>query len=34
MARLTGFGRTGMGTLFKVMAVAHRSLGTPPGFER
>jgi SAM-dependent MidA family methyltransferase len=33
MARLTGFGRTGMGALFKVMAVAHRSLGTPPGFE-
>jgi SAM-dependent MidA family methyltransferase len=34
LARLTGFGRTGMGALFKVMAVAHRSLGTPPGFER
>jgi SAM-dependent MidA family methyltransferase len=33
MARLTGFGRTGMGALFKVMAVAHQSLGTPPGFE-
>jgi SAM-dependent MidA family methyltransferase len=33
MARLTGFGRTGMGALFKAMAVAHRSLGTPPGFE-
>jgi SAM-dependent MidA family methyltransferase len=33
MARLTGFGRTGMGALFKVMGVAHRSLGTPPGFE-
>jgi SAM-dependent MidA family methyltransferase len=33
MARLTGFGRTGMGALFKVMSVAHRSLGTPPGFE-
>jgi SAM-dependent MidA family methyltransferase len=34
MARLTGFGRTGMGALFKAMAVAHRSLGTPPGFDR
>jgi NADH dehydrogenase [ubiquinone] 1 alpha subcomplex assembly factor 7 len=34
LARLTGFGRTGMGALFKAMAVAHRSLGTPPGFER
>jgi SAM-dependent MidA family methyltransferase len=33
MARLTGFGRTGMGALFKAMAVAHRSLGAPPGFE-
>ena len=33
LARLTGFGRTGMGALFKTMAVAHRSLGTPPGFE-
>jgi SAM-dependent MidA family methyltransferase len=33
MARLTGFGRTGMGALFKVMAVAHRSLGALPGFE-
>ena len=33
VARLTGFGRTGMGALFKAMAVAHRSLGTPPGFE-
>jgi SAM-dependent MidA family methyltransferase len=32
MARLTGSGRTGMGTLFKAMAVAHRSLGTPAGF--
>jgi SAM-dependent MidA family methyltransferase len=34
MARLIGFGRTGMGALFKAMAVAHRSLGTPPGFDR
>jgi SAM-dependent MidA family methyltransferase len=33
MARLTGFGRTGMGALFKAMAVAHRSLGALPGFE-
>jgi SAM-dependent MidA family methyltransferase len=33
MARLTGFGRTGMGALFKAMAVTHRSLGAPPGFE-
>lgn len=33
VARLTGAGRTGMGTLFKTMAVAHRSVGTPPGFE-
>jgi SAM-dependent MidA family methyltransferase len=33
MARLTGFGRTGMGALFKVMAAAHRSLGTLPGFD-
>jgi SAM-dependent MidA family methyltransferase len=33
MARLTGFGRTGMGALFKAMAVAHRSLCTPPAFE-
>jgi SAM-dependent MidA family methyltransferase len=32
MARLTGAGRTGMGTLFKAMAVTHRSIGTPPGF--
>ena len=33
MARLTGFGRTGMGALFKALAVAHPSLGTPPGFD-
>jgi SAM-dependent MidA family methyltransferase len=33
LARLTGFGRTGMGALFKAMAVAHRSLGAPPGFD-
>jgi SAM-dependent MidA family methyltransferase len=33
MARLTGSGRTGMGSLFKALAVAHRSVGTPPGFE-
>ena len=33
LARLTGIGRTGMGTLFKVMAFTHRDLPTPPGFE-
>ncbi len=33
LARLTGHGRTGMGTLFKAAAYAHASLGTPPGFE-
>jgi NADH dehydrogenase [ubiquinone] 1 alpha subcomplex assembly factor 7 len=33
LARLTGHGRTGMGTLFKVAAYAHPNLGTPPGFE-
>ncbi len=33
LARLTGIGRTGMGTLFKVMAFAHRDLPAPPGFE-
>ncbi len=33
LARLTGHGRTGMGTLFKVAAFAHPKLGTPPGFE-
>jgi SAM-dependent MidA family methyltransferase len=33
LARLTGHGRTGMGTLFKVAAYAHANLGTPPGFE-
>ncbi len=33
LARLTGHGRTGMGTLFKVAAYAHPKLGTPPGFE-
>jgi SAM-dependent MidA family methyltransferase len=32
LARLTGHGRTGMGTLFKVAAYAHANLGTPPGF--
>ncbi len=34
LARLTGHGRTSMGTLFKAAAFAHRSLGVPPGFER
>jgi len=33
IARLTGSGRTGMGTLFKAMAFAHKTLGAPPGFE-
>ena len=33
LARLTGIGRTGMGTLFKAMAFTHRGLPTPPGFE-
>jgi NADH dehydrogenase [ubiquinone] 1 alpha subcomplex assembly factor 7 len=32
LARLTGHGRTGMGTLFKSAAYAHPKLGTPPGF--
>lgn len=34
LARLIGHGRTGMGTLFKVAAFAHPSVGVPPGFER
>jgi SAM-dependent MidA family methyltransferase len=34
LARLTGHGRTGMGSLFKVAAFAHPKVGTPPGFER
>jgi SAM-dependent MidA family methyltransferase len=33
LARLTGDGRTGMGTQFKAAAFAHPSLGVPPGFE-
>lgn len=33
LARLTGIGRTGMGTLFKAMAFTHHSLPVPPGFE-
>ncbi|HZQ13522.1 MAG TPA: SAM-dependent methyltransferase [Pseudolabrys sp.] len=33
LARLTGHGRTGMGTLFKAAAYAHPQLGRPPGFE-
>jgi NADH dehydrogenase [ubiquinone] 1 alpha subcomplex assembly factor 7 len=32
LARLTGHGRTGMGTLFKAIAFAHPQLGRPPGF--
>jgi NADH dehydrogenase [ubiquinone] 1 alpha subcomplex assembly factor 7 len=33
LARLTGDGRTGMGELFKVMAIADPKLGLPPGFD-
>ncbi len=33
VARLTGHGRTGMGTLFKAIAFAHPEVGAPPGFE-
>ena len=33
LARLAGIGRTGMGTLFKVVALTHRDLPAPPGFE-
>jgi SAM-dependent MidA family methyltransferase len=32
VARLTGAGRTEMGTLFKAMAFAHPALGAPPAF--
>ncbi len=34
LARLTGHGRTEMGTLFKAIALAHPSLGAPPAFDR
>jgi NADH dehydrogenase [ubiquinone] 1 alpha subcomplex assembly factor 7 len=33
LARLIGHDRTAMGELFKVVAFAHPSIGTPPGFE-
>ena len=33
LARLIGQGRTGMGSLFKVAALAHPKLGVSPGFE-
>ncbi len=33
VARLTGQGRTAMGSLFKAASYAHRALGVPPGFE-
>jgi SAM-dependent MidA family methyltransferase len=33
IARLTGMGRTGMGEMFKVMALVDPRLGTLPGFE-
>jgi SAM-dependent MidA family methyltransferase len=32
-ARLTQGGATGMGELFKVLAVAHPALPSPPGFD-
>jgi SAM-dependent MidA family methyltransferase len=32
LARLTGSGRTGMGTLFKAIAFTHPRMGTPPAF--
>jgi NADH dehydrogenase [ubiquinone] 1 alpha subcomplex assembly factor 7 len=32
LARLTGHGRTDMGTLFKAAAFTHRKLGAPPAF--
>jgi SAM-dependent MidA family methyltransferase len=32
LARLTGSGRTGMGSLFKVMAATHPKLAPPPAF--
>ncbi len=32
LARLIGSGRTGMGSLFKVMAATHPKLGPPPAF--
>jgi NADH dehydrogenase [ubiquinone] 1 alpha subcomplex assembly factor 7 len=34
LTRLTGHGRVGMGVLFKAAAVAHPSLGIPPGFQK
>ncbi|MGH6788386.1 MAG: class I SAM-dependent methyltransferase [Pseudolabrys sp.] len=34
LARLIGFGRTGMGDLFKALAIAHPKLGKPPGFDQ
>jgi SAM-dependent MidA family methyltransferase len=33
LARLTGYGRTDMGSLFKAACFGHRSIGVPPGFE-
>lgn len=33
MARLTGYGRSEMGGLFKAVAFAPRSLGAPPAFD-
>ena len=33
LARLAGIGRTGMGSLFKVVACTHPSLPAPPAFE-
>ncbi len=34
LTRLTGYGRTAMGTLFKVAAFAHPSIGVPPAFRQ
>jgi len=33
LARLTGSGRTGMGSLFKVAAITHPSMPPPPAFD-
>jgi SAM-dependent MidA family methyltransferase len=33
LARLTGTGRTGMGSLFKAAAITHPSMPPPPAFE-
>jgi SAM-dependent MidA family methyltransferase len=33
VARLTGYGRSEMGNLFKAVAFASKALGTPPAFD-